>query len=338
MGKNCLAASPSSSSLMDQRFLALTRAMGAEAGDNGYFRGILGHAPFLLKMTGAEQPGYFFKFRRKGVARPAAFAAPQPLEGAWHEKLAADHAAAEIRCDVEEDYVFLWIDKPQELTADSLAELAPACVRDHAALFPTEADSCIACHRAGSAVLVQANSSIATICPDCLEEKQQSHSKAVEKLNASDDRYSFLVPLGLLAGSGGWALFWGLYDAVFKVAKVDRIQVPTLLLAVVAAFGFGIGWPMGKILHRAGASKQSSPRSLAIFFVLLITVGGEALSAAYTAYRYTGRVDFGMMRDLTLPFIIGDNPMYAATKICFAVLLGVGIFEAAKQKEKKLAI
>lgn len=58
--------------------------MGAEADDNGYHRGMIGHAPFLLKMIKGDPPRDFFKFRRKGVARPAAFTPAQPRDGAWH--------------------------------------------------------------------------------------------------------------------------------------------------------------------------------------------------------------------------------------------------------------
>lgn len=320
---------------MEDHFLSLAAAVGAEAGDHGYYRGTLGHAPFLLKMTESDTPGYFFKFRRKGLVKQSPLPAGQ---AAWHEKLPADHAAAEIRCDVEEDYVFLWVDRPLELDAGALTELATACVRDHAGLFPDEEQQCMNCHQSGSAALVQANSSISTICPECLEQKRQNHEVANEKLNASHEHYAFLIPVGVLLGGVCWALFWGGYDAIFKIAKTESFRVPTMLLVVVAACGFGIGWPTGKILHRAGASKQSSPLGLAVFFGLLIAGLGEVMYATYTAHRLTGAVDVNLIRDITLPFILGDNPMYGATKVGFAIMAGLGIYEAAKRKEKKLAI
>lgn len=322
---------------MDEHFLALAAAVGAEPGDNGYYRGIVGRAPFLLKKTESDPAGYFFKFRRKNLMEFAA----ESVGAVWHEQLPADHAAAEIRCDLEEDYVFLWIDRPLELPADALSALAPACVRDHAGLFPEEEGQCMSCHQSGSASLVQANSSIATICPECLEQKRQSNAADNAKLNTSDGHFAAMIPVSLLAGGIAWALFWGLYDAAFRVAKSDMIHVPLMLMVLVAACGLAIGWPIGTVLHRAGASKRSaspSPLGLAVFLTVVIAGLGELMYAAYTAYRMLGGIDFNLVRDLTLPFLFGDNPVYAGTKVGFALMVGTGISEGARRKEKKLAL
>lgn len=346
---------------MDQHFIAVAVATGAGMGDGGYYRGIFHDTPFLLKKTSSETPGYFFKFRKKprltkpgqpppmrvplAPQRPGAQAPPKllplqpsPRTPAWQETVPEEHREAGISCEVEDDYIFLWIDHPLKLTPEDIASLAEDCARAHAAILPDQTSCCMNCGGIGEGTLVQSNASVAILCPDCLEQKHEAHAAAVEKLNASDAKVSFLLPLALLGGGIGWSVFWNAYDAFFRMAH-GRVFIPIWIVgAVVAAVGFGVGWPIGKLLHRSGAVKRFSPRDLAITSAIAIIASGELIYASWAVYRVTGNFDLGLALRCTLPFMIGDNLQFALIKLIFAVTLAFAIHELSKSKTKNFRL
>lgn len=333
---------------MDEHFPAVAKATGAESGDGGFYRGLLGHTPFLLKQTASEPPGYYFKFRKKGrptcltsiaPRRSEPLPADSPLPAAWHDSLPEDYAKAGVRCDVEEDYVFLWIDQPLPLAPGAIAFLAQECVREHAALLPDQAALCLTCGSTGEASLVQSNASVATVCPGCLEQTQLAHTATVEKLNRSDATVSLLLPLALLGGGVVWAVFWSAFDMLFSLLQTNRILIPIWIAAVVAVgVGFGAGWPIGKILHRSGAVKRLSAGALSLFAALAIVAFGELLYALWTVFLVTESFDLSLALRLTLPFSLGDQPTIAFTKFMFACALGFTVYEVSKLKTKKMQV
>ena len=114
---------------MDEHFLAVAKATGAEWGEYDFYLGILDRAPFLLRQTASEPPGCYFKFRKKGkarrpapIARPAQIARPNPIS----------RPSTVVHEIDDNEYVFLRISKPQLLTLEDIATLARECVREHA--------------------------------------------------------------------------------------------------------------------------------------------------------------------------------------------------------------
>ena len=247
---------------IDMQFDAVARGLGAEPGDNGYYRGIANTAPFLYKQTSAVPSGYMFKFRRFTIPLPAA---PRPrsvgVQPEWHDTLSSEYANAGVRSEVDYDYLYLWIDDPRQLTAASVVALVAACVQAHSQYFPHVGQYCSSCRSTGKATLVQNGSSVTTICSDCLDRKRQDVLAKNQSLNASDARVSLLLPLALVLGSLGWAVCWTLYDTIFRITKSNWIVVPTVLVMLVATgVGFGLGWPIG---HSAGSMRcQGSGNSL----------------------------------------------------------------------------
>ena len=298
------------------QFDAVARGLGAEPGDNGYYRGIANTAPFLYKQTSAVPSGYMFKFRRFTIPLPAA---PRPrsvgVQPEWHDTLSSEYANAGVRSEVDYDYLYLWIDDPRQLTAASVVALVAACVQAHSQYFPHVGQYCSSCRSTGKATLVQNGSSVTTICSDCLDRKRQDVLAKNQSLNASDARVSLLLPLALVLGSLGWAVCWTLYDTIFRITKSNWIVVPTVLVMLVATgVGFGLGWPIGQILRRSGATKRFRPQPLAVISSLLMVVFGEIAYASYQIFEATGSLNPELIYRATLPLALGGNIIYAGYK------------------------
>ncbi len=320
-------------------FLAIAKALGAREGDNGHHRGILLNVPFLMKMTSTVAPGYVFKLRRLSPAGSSTKPVPRKPLAPWHKLLPEDYETAEIRCEIEDDYLYLWIDKPEELTADSIVSLLESCIQDHSGYFPSKSSYCYGCSSIGEASLVQVSSSIATICPGCLAGKQRSNAEENQRLNASNARLSLLLPLGLMLGAFGWSVVWTVYDAIFQIAKVSRIWMPYIVCVVISvAVGFGLGWPTGKILSRSGAAKKIPCGLLALLSTFVILLFGELLYAGYRVFSLTGTFDPLLIIHATLPLALGEDIHYAALKFIFATSVAVVIHEIAKPKKAKMRL
>jgi hypothetical protein len=336
---------------MDGQFVAVANATGAEWSDRDFYQGTLGHTPFLLKQTASEPPGCYFKFRKKGrLGRPGPIPRPAPpvrpglpgssSDAAWQDSLSETYAKAGVSCEVDDDeYVFLWIAKPQLLTPEEIAELARDCVRKHANMLPDQDALCPTCGCTGEATLFHQEASVTMICPRCLDQKQEAHVKSLDKLNAPSAKLPLLFPAALLAGSLAWAVFWNLWDAVYRILNTNELPIPRLLIMVLAVgFGFGAGWPVGAVLRRSGAISRFSAGISSLFLTLTIVIIGDLLYGLGLAYFITGSFDLGLALRVTLPFAITTSPKYAVIKFLFACTLGLAAYEFSKPKTKRLRI
>lgn len=136
---------------IDCKIHEVAEQIRAEAGDAGYFRGIVNHAPFLMKTTSVVPAGLMVKLRRGGERRavPPSLSRGHPSQ--WHRQLSDEYSEAEVRCEIEDDYVFIWIDKPNELSGEMIASLIAAYVLEHPQYFPDSDHFCFDCRQTGAA-------------------------------------------------------------------------------------------------------------------------------------------------------------------------------------------
>lgn len=314
---------------IEQQFHAIAAALGAERGDDEYYRGIIERAPFLFKMMSAEPPGYMLKFRMIERCKQ---------ESDWHARLGAEYAGAGIRCELDGEYLYLWIDDATSLTADSIAALARTYVRDHAAHFPTAEAYCYHCKEVGSAALVQSSSMIVTACDGCLALKLRAKLAESQHVNPSHVTRVVLLPLAMLVSAAGWAVFWHAYNAAFELANSEFLYVPGFLVVVtILIVGGGLGWPIGWLLHQSGLVKWLSPVVLATAATIVVVVGGELLYAAYAVVRATGILD-PLLTLRIAPRLAFGNSWYAACKLLVAFGLGAIIRDVARPKAVPLRV
>ena len=338
---------------MDEHFLAVAKATGAEWGESDFYRGNLDCAPFLLRQTASEPPGCYFKFRLKGklgrpapVARPVAVTRPSsggsaatPPPPAWEDRLSEDRAKAAVTCEIDDEYVFLWIGKPQLLPPEDIASLARECVQQHASILPDQDRLCLTCGSLGEAELFQSEASVTMICPGCLDKKLETHSETLEELNRPSGKLPLLFPAALLAGGILWAVVWDLWETVLRMSQTNEIKIPRLILIVVAVgFGYCAGWPIGTVLRRSGAISRLSAGIAAILATLTIVVIGELLFGLALSYSITGSIDVSLALQATLPFALASSPKYALIKFLFACTLAIAAYEVSKPKTKKLQL
>ena len=315
---------------LERQFLSVASALGAEPGADSYFRGQVSGTPFLMKVTSAEPPAYMIKLR---------MVEPHNLESDWPQSLSEDYANANVGCEIEDDYLFIWICDSSSLDAASISSLVRSCIAHHADFLPEAAGHCFDCGESGNAAVIQSGASISSLCAACLDERAEERSSEEARLNKSSSSFAFLIPVAIAVSALGWAIFWWLYDAAFTAADAERIRAPQIvILAVVLGVGFSLGWPVGKLLHKSGLVKRISPVALSIGAAALTLVLGEILFASYIVFRAIGSFDIGLILQNTLPIVFGGNVMYALLKIGFAITFGAAVFQIAKPKEAKLTL
>lgn len=315
---------------VERQFLGVASALGAKPGEEEYHRGLLRNAPFLLKLMSHTPPEYMVKVR---------MTEPRNLPSDWHDKLPEEYASAKIRCELDGDYLYLWIDDAGQLTEDAIAALVLSCVEAHSQYFPRSEGYCFGCRRTGSVILVQSSSSVATWCERCLVQKHEELHAESQRLNAFNAPLAVFLPLGLFASAVGWAVFWSVYDWVFRNANADHAWVPEIIvMLVVLAVGFGLGWPVGWLLHRSGAAQRLSPVALSVCMAALIVLLGELMHAGYVVFAATGTLDPGTILQVTPPLALGGNAVYTAYKLVFGLILGCVIYEVAKPEELRLRV
>ncbi|MCW1886328.1 hypothetical protein OKA04_16440 [Luteolibacter flavescens] len=258
---------------------------------------------------------------------------------AWQDTLPEAYVMAGVSCDVDDEYVFLWIARPGLLTAQDIAFLAKECVNKHASTLPDHDGMCLTCGGLGEATLVQNGASITAICPRCLESKQMTHQQDLEQLNLPSKKLPLLYPAALLAGGLAWGVFWNLWAAMFRVLDAKQLLIPSWVVIVLAVgFGFCAGWPIGTVIRRSGAISRFSAGTVSFLATLTIVVMGELLYGIGLAYAISGAFDLGLALQATLPFVLVQIPTYAALKFTFACTLGGAAYEFSKPKTKKMKI
>ena len=239
----------------------------------------------------------------------------------------------------DDEYVFLWIGKPYLLTPVSIASLARECVREHAYLLPDQDRLCLTCGSTGEADLHHSEASVTSICPRCLDKKLENHSETLEKLNRPSAMLPLLYPAALFGGSLVWAIFWSLWDAMFRMLNTNEVIIPRLvIIALAAGIGFCAGWPIGTVLRRSGPISRFSASVSSIFATLTIVLIGELLYGVGLAYYLTQSFDLGLTLRATLLFTVSSSPGYALIKFLFACALAIAAYEVSKPKTKKLRL
>lgn len=315
---------------LGETFAKLVRELGAEYGTDGYYKGIVAHAPFLLKTTKTEPIGFLLKVR----CLPNCY-----VEDVWQENISDRHPKAGIKVERDDEYLYLWIDNPGGVASDDLIQVVRDFLSAHATGLPSSDDYCFSCSQVGFGVLRQSAGSVATICPDCLTARENLQAIENTAANPSDTGFLALFPLGVLIGMSAWAGFWAAYDAAFRWAQNDRLYVPTYgALAVVGIVGYGIGWPVGRILFRSGIARRLPPVMLSIGALFLIVFGGEALFDAWFIFRVTGHWDAGLAIRAVIPFIAEGGVQYVLYKLLLAIMAGAVISNTLRPKVQRLRL
>jgi hypothetical protein len=283
-----------------------------------------------MKLISADPPAYMIKLR---------MTEPHNLHSDWPDTLSAQYVNAIVDCEIEGDYIFLWIRDSSTLCPGDIVALVRSCIDHHSSHFPEAAGYCYDCGESGNASVIQSSASITSICKDCLEKRSEARTQEEVRLNESSGALTFLIPVAIAVSAFGWAIFWWLYDAAFTSAHAERVWAPRILvLAVVLGVGFGLGWPVGKLLHRSGLVKRLSPAGLSVAATLAALLLGEILFASHLVFRATGSMDIGLILQNTLPIAFGGNVMYALLKVGFGITFGAAVFQIAKPKNAKLTL
>ena len=294
-----------------------------------YYSGIVKHAPFLLKEITPDEGDYMFKLRMLEA----------PLQKPrWDKVVPKAFANAKISCEFEGEYMFVWVKKVESLRGEEIAGLVPFFIERHSDHFPQTAGYCYHCREAGSAKLLEHESSIVTICDTCLVKRAREKIETERSINASDSTMLLYLPLAFLVSATGWGLFWFLYDVLFTSLNTDRLYVPQLVLwCVVLAVGAGLGWPNGKLIHRSGAAKKFPLHVVVGASVLVTIILGELLCMSILLYQYNGFWDIFVVAQLVWQANI-ENAAYLFIKFLFACAVFFGTRNFAEPKKGKLAL
>lgn len=313
---------------IEEQIGGLAAALSAEPGDDEYFIGVAKTTPFLFKLISAGPLTYMFKLRMRES---------QNEESDWAETLPEAYATAEIECEIEDDYLFLWVRNASVLTADSIASLVFNCISHHSRLFPKADRYCYQCGNSGSAAIRQSGTAVATVCDDCYAERIDEQEKSAILETASSA--IFLLPCALGLGAAGWTAFWYLYDFAFKFAGSGHLPIPQLvLLMVIIGVGYGLGWPTGIVLYRSGVHHRFGPVLPSVVLTTLMVILGEFSFATIVVYRALGFFHFQTVLNNTLPLAFGGNIFYAVIKLIFAAAVGVATYHVILSKRVKLKL
>lgn len=315
---------------LERQCQAVASALGAEAGSDRYFRGRVDGTPFLMKVISDNPPAYLIKLR---------MIAPHNLESKWPATLSGHYASANIGCEIEDDYIFLWIRDSSSLDTADIVSLVRECIDHYTDYFPQASGYCFDCRESGNASVIQSGLSVSSICGTCLDKRAKERNSEEARLNKSSGSFALLIPLAITLSAVGWATFWWLCDAAFTAANAERIWAPTIVLAlVVLAVGFGLGWPVGKLLHRSGLVKWLPPAVLSIAVAALTLILGELLFASYIVFRAVGAFDPGMVFQNALSIAFRGDFLYAMLKMMFAIAFATVVFQVAKPKRVKIPL
>lgn len=311
-------------------FTAVILTLGATQAQDPYFKGTIGHAPFLLKLTSAEPLNYLIKIRTNQ---------PLDMESDWASTLDAPYADAEITTEIENGYIHLWIRKAEALTAQDIHTLLHHCAAHFADLLPISPGYCHTCQDYTSATPTHGATTIGNICEPCLDQHAKAQAEADAALNTSNPK---LIPLALAAPIIGgllWALFWFTYNWSFDALGINRL--PRIILILIVGLGsYGIGWPIGLLYHKSGLTKRINSILLATITCLIAAALGEFLTIIHFAYQITqsltAAIDIAIHSTTTL--INTADIIYNAIKIGMTFLIGYAIHTTAKQKTTPLAL
>ena len=304
-------------------------ALGAGEGTDDYHRGMVRNTPFLMKLIDAEPLSYMFKLRMTAARNEVS---------EWPSSLPQRYAEAGIRCEIEDDYIFLWIHAPQHLDAELIAALVHACIQHYADYFPPSPGYCYDCRASGAAEVVQSSESISALCPVCFEKRKAAKQAELDRVGPPSPLY----PLFVLVAFGGmamvWALVWTLMDMFVIPELEDQIWVPHWLLCAFAAPVFLLGWPLGKLLSKRRLVARFQRAGVSFVVTLIILILGEICFAALTVYRFTGIIDISAALSIapTLAFSGGDH--YAATKIAVLLMLGITLYHSSRARWAELNV
>ena len=309
---------------------ALFSELGVEPGADGFYIGTAGCAPFLVKiLEDAYPPIIMFKVRMVDGRDEASD---------WVSGFGVGYQLAEVSCEIEDGYLFLWIHKPDQLDATGMIELFRRCVDDHAALFQSELDYCHRCRQGVPSRVIQSKGTIGTLCEPCYEQVAELKERIDTVLNRSSPGLAILLPVAVCFAALGWGYFWAGYAVM--IDKQDGVLFVPVFVAgvVVVVFGSLLGWPTGKILHRSGIVKRI-PRGLLVFLVAAGTpVAGEYVVSALLVKHHTGSIDLQLAMKLFPEVFAGGGFTTSAMKCIFLGFFCHSVDQTARPKDNHMDI
>lgn len=308
----------------------LVSALGATEGTQGRYQGMVENVPFMLQVITAEPPTYIFRFRMME---------PRTEFSQWQEEVKQMLPNLDVTCKMEGNYLWLWVHKATELSAEQIRLLAVKCVRDHAAVLPQNAGYCYQCgNTTGETTLVQAGDDIAALCPGCIEKRAETQAQLEHALRRFSWKRAALVPAALAVGGLGWGAFWVGFEKVTEMAG-GEIRLPQfVVLLLVVAVAYGTTWPVGKLLQSSGLVIRV-PRMILMVGVTLATVlAGEFLFCSYLLFE-AFHIFNPMLTVLTYTSVLGGaDASYYVLKALFTGGVGWAIFQMTAPKQVVLGV
>ena len=316
------------SSIEDQ-FLSVAMALGAEEGTDDYHRGMVRNTPMLMKLIDAEPLSYMFKLRMTGARNEVS---------EWPSSLPQRYAEAGIRCEIEDDYIFLWIHAPQHLDAELIAALVHACIQQYADYFPPSPGYCYDCRASGVAEVVQSGESISALCPACLEKRKAAKQVELDRIGPPSPLYLLFTLVAVGGMALVWALIWTFID-VFVVPELEeQIWVPRWVLGAFAAPGCLLGWPLGKLLSKSRIVTRFPRAGVSCVVTLILFVLGEICFAALTVYRFTGIIDIHAALSIAPTLAFSGGNRYVSMKIAVLIMLGITLYRSSRSRWAELNV
>lgn len=193
----------------------------------------------------------------------------------------------------------------------------------------------------GDAQVVHIEGRTSRLCANCVEALYAEREQIEQQLNSASYWHSFGLPVIFLLAAGGWMVFWLLIDLVLQWLKVNVIvfdEFTTLVfIAILGAFGYGLGMPVGAFLRRS-ALAQISPKVMSVIAVLLVAFVGELFYVAICIFRMTGVVDIGLAWQSFVPFIRSYPGWWIAGKVISTAAIAAGAIVANEKQTAALRV
>ncbi len=201
---------------------------------------------------------------------------------------------------------------------------------------------CLRCDRQGSAELMFVGGRPTRLCSQCLEDATREKDDQESELNASSFRATAGLPVLALVAACVWALFWLLVDILLDYRSIQVFEIHyfsmALILAILGAVGWIVGWPLGVTVRKSVAA-QKTPRTSSILLVGTLSIVGEILYVGLLVFRELGVVDLIISAQLLVPVILDYSGFWILCKLILVTSIGFfGCIFAAEKKTVSMRI
>jgi hypothetical protein len=303
-----------------EKFLAITTALHASEGDDGYY-GVAENTAFLLKLQTIDPPSLLIKLRMK-----------KPLSGHsdWAELMSRQYEESLIECEIRDEYVSVSIFLCDSLAVADVIEIFHSCLKRHAKLFPSALNYCYRCSSSSTGSVVQQGADVTFLCAPCQAVPSLKEPEPAIEIHETREVFAFLIPAAMILSASGWACFWLLYHWVFSGHRNTIAFGPAVLLLVVIFFvGYLLGMPVGKLLLRSGYSTYISSYWMPFMITLFTVVLGECLMISWELHQHLGEVSVLLILHNFSVMFFGGNLLYSLYKIAFGIALCTAVHRIA---------